>query len=182
MSVTEHWSGIASRSARPRRGRYQTESGPSDHPNIGRVDSLLAMTVGKFHSCSLGNPTEQILRFSGRLCKRCATQMPSSPASVFARSYHRAPRLLASGTVCDPARSIQIDDIMTFSPPTRVTERAASLFVDHDDVLEEALDIMVQNGVTKLPVLRSDGHVVGSVTYREVLRGLRESGENQLAA
>jgi len=75
---------------------------------------------------------------------------------------------------------MQIDDILTPSPPSPVTKDAASLFVDHDDILEEAHDLMVDNGVNMLPVLGGAGTPVGSVSYHEVLRGLRDEGRDDI--
>jgi CBS domain-containing protein len=75
---------------------------------------------------------------------------------------------------------MKIDDIMTPLSRRKLSKVEASLFVDHDDILEEALDLMVQNSVTTLPVLGPEGDLVGNVSYFDVLRALREAGQGDV--
>lgn len=77
-----------------------------------------------------------------------------------------------------PSVAMQIDDVMIPSQPAPVTLHVASLFIDHDDGLEEALDLMVRNRVTTLPVLGRQGDVVGAVSYFDVLCRLRPTANS----
>ena len=76
---------------------------------------------------------------------------------------------------------MQIDDIMTPSSPKPAATLVGDLFIDHDDVVEEAFALMVENHVTLLPVLGPEGDVVGSVSYLEILHRLPEASQRVLA-
>ena len=107
------------------------------------------------------------------LSRRRWVRGPGSSSDAIAKSV--------VGTVRDRSfRPMQIDDIMNPSSPKPAATLVGDLFIDHDDVVEEAFALMSENHVTSLPVLGPGGEVVGSVSYSEILRRLPEARQRVL--